>query len=322
MTAEPTLKQSPGPTGEVTPWWRTRRRAVAAYVLLLACWTLALGMPNDTLQVVLWLWLGTVAWRIELEPRVHLDFARDWWPFVAALVVYFFTRGIVDNFDRPVAVAMPIDVDTAVFGQVPTVALQQAWCGDPCYASSEPRWYDALLTTVYASHFVTGLTIAAVLWVRNHDEFTRWMRRLVAISFGALAIYIAYPMAPPWWASEHGAIDAYVPRITGRGWDDLGLERINLLLGGVGNEVAAMPSLHAGIACLVALYGVQRLRSPWRWLLLAYPLLMGLALVYDGEHYVVDVVCGFALAGAVLVVCSAWERARAEHPAPSEVSSS
>ncbi|MFC5175926.1 phosphatase PAP2 family protein [Nocardioides taihuensis] len=102
----------------------------------------------------------------------------------------------------------------------------------------------------------------------------------------------------------------------------MGLERINLLLAGVGNEVAAMPSLHAGIACLVALYGVQRLRSPWRWLLLAYPLLMGLALVYDGEHYVVDVVCGYALAGAVLVVCSAWERARAQRPAPPGVSSS
>ena len=73
-----------------------------------------------------------------------------------------------------------------------------------------------------------------------------------------------------------------------------------------------MPSLHAGIACLIALYGVQRLRSPWRWLLLAYPLLMGLALVYNGEHYVVDVVAGYALAAAVLVGCSAWERARAQ----------
>ena len=125
----------------MTPSWRTRRRAFAAYVLLLACWTLALGIANDTLQVVLWLSLGTVAWRIELEPRVHLDFARDWSPFVAALVVYFFTRGIVDNFDRPVAVAMPIDVDTAVFRQVPTVALQQAWCGgDPCYASANRGW--------------------------------------------------------------------------------------------------------------------------------------------------------------------------------------
>ena len=32
------------------------------------------------------------------------------------------------------------------------------------------------------------------------------MRRYVTISFGALAIYILYPMAPPWMASEQGYI--------------------------------------------------------------------------------------------------------------------
>ena len=43
-----------------------------------------------------------------------------------------------------------------------------------------------LFTTVYATHFVTGLTIAAVLWVRNRAEWIKWMRRYVLINFGAL----------------------------------------------------------------------------------------------------------------------------------------
>jgi membrane-associated phospholipid phosphatase len=76
----------------------------------------------------------------------------------------------------------------------------------------------------------------------------------------------------------------------------------------------------------VALYGVQRLHSPARWLLLLYPLTMSTALVYFGEHYVIDVIAGFALAGLVLVGCQLWEnrrrapgsriRSSAEQPAP------
>ena len=57
------------------------------------------------------------------------------------------------------------------------------------------------------SHFLTGLTIAAVLWVRNRSEWVLWMRRYLAINFGALVVYIVYPMAPPWMASEEGFIE-------------------------------------------------------------------------------------------------------------------
>jgi membrane-associated phospholipid phosphatase len=71
-----------------------------------------------------------------------------------------------------------------------------------------------------------------------------------------------------------------------------------------------MPSLHAGISFLVALYAIQRLRSRWRWALVAYPLTMSFALVYDGEHYVIDILAGVALALAVLAACSFWERSR------------
>ena len=110
-------------------------------------------------------------------------------------------------------------------------------------------------------------------------------------------------MAPPWMASEEGWLGADVARITSRGWHDIGLDRIDLVLHGVGNPVAAMPSLHAGITFLIAIYGIQRLRSPWRWLLVLYPLAMSTALVYYAEHYVIDMVAGALLAAVVLVGC-------------------
>ena len=289
--------------------------ALLVYAGLLLLWCTTLGIPNDTVQVFIWLWFGTIAWHIEAPPRYHLNFLRDWWLPVAGLVIYFYSRGLTDELGLPVHVTMPIRVDEWLGGgSLPTQSLQEAWCGTPCVKSSEPAWYDVAFTTVYASHFLTGLTMAAVLWVRERAAWLRWMRRYVAINFAALVVYIVYPMAPPWMASEQGYIAADLPRITGRGWSDIGLGRFDLVLQGVGNPVAAMPSLHAGIAFLVAMYGIWRLRSPVRWLLVLYPLAMSTALVYYAEHYVIDIVAGALLAAVVMVGVGLWERSRGAAP--------
>ena len=313
LEAEPA--SSPQPPVTRRP---VRVAAMAAYAVALAVWSEFLGIPNDTVQVFLWLWLGTIAWNIEAEPRYHLYFLRDWWLPVVGLVIYFYSRGLTDELGLPVHIQMPITFDEWLGGGItPTERLQDAWCGDPCVKDSEPRWYDLFFTTVYATHFLAGLTIAAVLWVRNRRDWIMWMRRYVGINFGALVIYIVYPMAPPWMASEQGYMGD-VTRITSRGWSDIGLDRIDLILHGVGNPVAAMPSLHAGISFLIAMYAVQRLRTPWRFALLLYPLAMSTALVYFAEHYVIDVLAGALLALLVLLAANAWERRRTTATTPAD----
>ena len=294
----------------VTRRW-VRIAAMTAYAVALALWSELLGIPNDTVQVFVWLWLGTIAWNAEAPWRYHLRFLRDWSIPMLGLILYFYSRGLTDELGLPVHVTMPIRVDEFLFGgTLPTTWLQEHLCGDPCVRESPPRWYDVYFTTIYASHFLTGLTIAAVLWVRNRDEWLRWMRRYVGINFGALVVYLVYPMAPPWMASRDGFIDHALPRITGRGWADLGLGRFDLVLQGVGNPVAAMPSLHAGVTFLVAMYGIWRLRTPLRWLLVLYPASMCVALVYFAEHYVVDVLAGAVLAALVMLAAGWWERRR------------
>ena len=304
---------------ETSPRTATRRpaRVVAmlGYAVLLAIWVKLLGIPNDTVQVFVWLWLGTIAWHVEAPWRYHLRFPRDWSLPMVGLILYFYSRGLTDNLGLPVHFTMPIRFDEwlgGLFGAdghtIPTAYLQEKLCGDPCLKTHDPRWYDVLLTTVYASHFLTGLTIAAILWIRERAAWLRWMRRYLAMNFGALVVYVVYPMAPPWMASEMGLIDQPLPRLTGRGWADLGLGRFDLVLQGVGNPVAAMPSLHAGIAFMVAMYGIWRLRSPFRYLLGLYPIAMSFALVYYAEHYVVDVLAGALLAALVMIGCGLWER--------------
>jgi membrane-associated phospholipid phosphatase len=86
--------------------------------------------------------------------------------------------------------------------------------------------------------------------------------------------------------------------------------------------VAAIPSLHAAFALLVSVALWPLARRWWqRALLAAYPLAMGFALVYGGEHYVIDLLLGWAYVGLVLVLVGLgerWWRARRLRRAPQE----
>jgi hypothetical protein len=316
-TAPPTRGDThvdPGPPAVVTRP-AARAAAVGVWVVALVAWSAAIGIPNDPWAVLITLWLLTIAWNVEAPWRHHLGFLRDWTIPALLLAVYFYSRGWVDEFDITVHWTMPIDVDRWMFGgQLPSTTLQEAWCGsDPCRVGGPVQWFDPLFTTVYATHFVVGLTLAVFLWTRDRSEWLVWMRRYLGLNFAGLAIYVLYPMAPPWMASNEGYLGdgETLARITSRGWGELGLHRANVVLNGVGNPVAAMPSLHCGTAVLVAAYGIWRLRTRWRWLLVAYPLAMGVALVYFAEHYVIDELVGGLLALAVMGAASAWERWRA-----------
>jgi membrane-associated phospholipid phosphatase len=113
------------------------------------------------------------------------------------------------------------------------------------------------------------------------------------------AIYMAVPTAPPWWASEEGYTDAKVRRIMvevgeeewGKAWpalyDTLG-----------GNPWAAMPSLHFATSLMAALLLAEAgpAEGALGW---TYAGVLGLALVYLGEHYVVDLLAGAAIVVAV-----------------------
>ena len=93
----------------------------------------------------------------------------------------------------------------------------------------------------------------------------------------------------------------------------------------VANAYAAVPSLHAGYSFLLALFVfrlVGRGRGPWRWLLFAYPAAMAFTLVYGGEHFVVDILAGWAYALAAFVLCdrigARWARRRQRRAATND----
>jgi len=278
----------------------SRRWAAAAYVVALVSWSALIGIPNDPLGILLWGWVALVI------AHRHQGFWRDWRPYIVGMVVYWFVRGLADETFIDTRFDYTIRFDRWVGGLVgdgrtPTEQLQDAWCGVPCLKGGDVHWWDLVLNTVYASHFFVAVLLGLGLWVRNRVAWRDWMRRYVTLLFVGLTVYVLVPTAPPWMG-----VDA--ARISSRAWGELGLDRQNMILLGMANKVAAMPSLHTGVSALVAFWAISRLRSSWRWLLLLYPVSMGLGLTYFGEHYVLDEIAGMVAAGAVMLAWSLLDR--------------
>ena len=290
-------------------WHRVRQGAAVAYVVALVVVVALAGVPTDrgSLLIIVLAGIG-----IPCLGRGWRAFGRallDWLPFTAVLVLYDVSRGIADGLGMPLHVSDVAAVDRDLFGgTVPTVWLQQHFL-DP----GSPHWYDALATLIYTSHFIATPVVAAVLWLRSRDAWKAFATRVIVLSLAGFVTYVLFPAAPPWYAAREGVIEPVI-RGSSRGWLWLHVNHAgNLLSEGqaAANPVAAMPSLHTAFATLIALYVASQLRSRWRYLVVLYPLAMGLALVYLGEHYVVDLVAGVVYALGVHFAINAWTRRRA-----------
>jgi membrane-associated phospholipid phosphatase len=239
-----------------------------------------------------------------LRPRTR---ARDAGLF--ALQMWAFTVIHELPFDNPerlrerLRVRYPIAVDRVLgAGQLPNVRLQRAFSRPGAVTK-----LDRVLAMVHWAWFFEPHLALVWILVRDDARFPRAARQMAAAYDIGCAIYFAVPTAPPWWAAEEGYITeelgagAAPPRLRrmmvevgegtwGRAWP-----RLYASLGS--NPWAAMPSLHFGTSVLAAILLSEMGSVPGAagW---SYALALGFALVYLGEHYVVDLIAGVAVVAA------------------------
>jgi len=246
-------------------------------------------------------------------------FIRDWVPFIGLFLAYELMRGYADDLNRVIHDADILAIERALFGGLlPTQVLQEAL--HPA-AGLDP-W--AIAGTIfYFLHFPLPIAVAFLLWVRRRRAYYDYIAALILLSMAGFATYLFLPVAPPWWAAEHGLIPGPdgSPAITylkAQGFNDLAR-----LLGFEGrylysyaiyevnpNAVAAFPSLHAGYPFLAFLFA-RRAFGRVGWLTLGYALCVWFAIVYLADHYVVDILGGIAYAGVAylaIVHAPGWFR--------------
>ncbi|HEX6337313.1 MAG TPA: phosphatase PAP2 family protein [Jiangellaceae bacterium] len=290
----------------IQPW--LGRAGLAGYLVVLVTSILRDGLPTHRIDQTIWILVGIIAAKLGRNWRVHVRAVVDWLPLLGALMLYDFTRGIADTLGMPLRVGELVDAERFLFaGQLPTVWLQERF-----YTAGDPQWWDVVASAVYFSHFVVPWAIAAAFYMVSRPLWWRYIRIVLLLSYAGLLTYILVPAAPPWYAAWSGTIDEPVERNIGSGWAVIGLRFASAWFNDVradANAVAALPSLHAGFALLVTvgLWPVVRHWLP-RILLAAFPIAMGVTLVYSGEHYVVDVLLGFAYVALIVLGLRVWDR--------------
>jgi membrane-associated phospholipid phosphatase len=268
--------------------------APVVYVAALATVIITWGLPVARDQLFFWLGLGMAAFSVAAW-RSWGTMLLEWLPFYGLLVAYDFLRGAVGVPADQAHVTPQLDLDKFLGdGHVPTVWLQQH-----LWHPGHPHFYDYGIWAVYMTHFFVVWIVAAVIWRVARPRFRRYAVLTVAVTLGAFLTYWLYPAQPPWMTAQYGQI-APVERIVPEVWGQLGVGTVQSVYenGSLVNTVAAMPSLHAAYPVMLLLFFWS---AGWyaRIGLGLYALAMGFALVYGGEHYVTDILAGWAMAVAI-----------------------
>jgi membrane-associated phospholipid phosphatase len=261
----------------------------------------SVGVPTSHDLVFFWFALGIIAFSVTDVRQRTSRLVIEWSPFIGVLFIYDRLRGYADGLLFHAREVPQIKVEEALFGKpIPTVWLQShLWHG-----ASHLHWWDYATWFIYLTHFFATLIVAAILWRWAHDRFVRFATMVCVLALAGFVTYVLYPADPPWLAARHGSIGR-ANRTIAIVWHHVPIAHFGSLFEkgqSYANNVAAMPSLHAGYALLIVLY-LWRLVPRWtRPLLALYAPAMAFSLVYSGEHYVVDCIAGWIYAVGTFAV--------------------
>ena len=215
-----------------------------------------------------------------------------WWAELATITVFYAAYEVL-------RVLSPSRAGAALAHAGSVVRLEQAlhlgveatanhWlAGSSLWSHLAGYWY-------LTAHFAVTPVVLALAWWKAPAGYAALRSALVVLSFTALVVYWAWPLAPPRYAVA-GTVDTLIQGNFFGAADAHGAS-------GLVNEYAAMPSLHVGWAVWCAVSGVVLLRSRWRHLAWAYPLTMTAVVLSTGNHYLLDALAGLALALASVAV--------------------
>jgi membrane-associated phospholipid phosphatase len=239
----------------------------------------------------------------------------------AYLAMYKSPHDDADAQKRRVRIDYPIVADRILgLGELPTVRLQRTLARNGGVAADWSA-LDRVLVWAHWSWFIVPHGSLAYILVRHRARFPRAAVLMYAVFDIGASAYWLIPTAPPWYAAEVAAasisassseMDDDASLEGERGERSLAVRRMMVEYGELfwrdgwgslysvfgGNPLAAMPSLHFATSVMAALL-LAEVGPVAGALGFSYAATLGFALVYLGEHYVVDLLAGAALTIAV-----------------------
>ncbi|MCO5316419.1 MAG: phosphatase PAP2 family protein [Solirubrobacterales bacterium] len=158
------------------------------------------------------------------------------------------------------------------------------------------NWVIEFANTIYLnSQFTVALGFLIWMYFFRNEQYYFFRNMLFAAMALALVGYIGFPTAPPRMFPEYGFIDTINAHSSVN--HDSALARLFI------NPFAAVPSMHCAVALIIGGTGFKVCRN-WvaRGFWAIWPLLVAWVTVVTANHYWVDAVLGWAVAGASYLI--------------------
>jgi hypothetical protein len=277
---------------------RTVRLLIAALFLVYAGVLEGTAIAHGNISTMpLFIVLGATALLVNRFGRFTYYFV----PVLVGLFAYVASAQYVTKFKLGVHYTPQLKAEEYLTpGPIPTVWLQEH------LYHGRTGVLEVFSFSMYVSHFVVPLLLAVGLALTDRGRaFSMLMFGILAASLLGEITFILAPTAPPWLAAQEGYVSG-VHHVLKQTLYDLDLTKLAALDGDASkyNVTAAVPSLHVAFPIICILTAVWA-RLP-RWVVVALAInLLGVifAIVYTGEHYLVDALAGvlYGLVAWVLV---------------------
>lgn len=209
--------------------------------------------------------------------------------FMLALFVGYKAVRLVANDNVELALSHAVSVRHAehLLGLPNELRIQSWMLGIPHLPTFVNSYYAYV-------HFPATIAFLVWFYVARPNLYPTVRSIIIVMTAASLIVHLSYPLAPSRMLTAFGFVDVgrlYGPDVYGAPAQSLA------------NQYAAMPSLHVGWSILVAAAMIVALRTRWKWLFLAHPVVTTFVVISAGHHYWLDgIVAAVLLAFAAVVV--------------------
>jgi len=215
------------------------------------------------------------------------NFLKDWLPYITIFVSYQLLYGLVGTVAQNNLHSGPYNFDLQVFGQIPSLTLQQA---------IRSPVLDYTGAFFYTAYFFVPTAFAYILWRKSPKNYWKYTVAFGVCTYSALVTFLFYPVAPP-WLSVPNVTQILTSSVDG----SIGLPVYKWLFDFLNPDLyAAFPSMHSALPWLVFLFSFKA----WKWKalpILVLPVGTWFSAIYLGEHFFADVLGGIAYASIAFI---------------------
>ena len=223
------------------------------------------------------------------------EFLQSWLPLIALFFLYEFLRGLADDFSPfyNYTLYWVYNLESDFFSTIPTLALQDVFA---------KNWFVISFSLFfYSMFFYYSFLIAFLIWLFKKNVFIDYVFGFLFLTFLSLTIFFLIPTAPPWFVSQtkNLGIERYL--FSTDFYNNFnGFSLWNYFL--YANSLAAFPSLHVAWPAFTSLFLITYLKNKWLYLLLIIPLMISFSVILTGEHWLIDVIFGWIMAGVSIAI--------------------